>query len=300
MSTTTISIEKSTNGRLSSGGWQQFLYRTFPRASAALLARSFLTPWRRLPRLSGGGARTLSLVVDDTTVTAFVSGTGPLVILCHGWSGSGVQFGRLQQRLLSSGFSVAVFDAPGHGASSGRVANVGQFTRCIEQLARRLGSVHAIVGHSLGGMAAALADTRSVHPQGIVLLAPMPSFDFALDQFQEVAKFDDALRERIAQKVEQVAGIARSEASLDCLLSRAAPSLLVHDARDRRIPVTHSRVLAARFDQLEYVETDGLGHKRLLDDDLVIERVTRFISQLPPCAVSPLDRALAGLERIEF
>src|SRR5690606_5584207 len=125
--------------------WQQVLYRALPRLSAAALTRRFLTPWRRVVPLQGDGAEQFVLGARAPAVTAYVWGSGPVVILCHGWSGGGSQLCALRDRLVDAGYSVAAFDAPAHGGSPGRVTNVGEFTRCIEGLAARLGQVRAVV-----------------------------------------------------------------------------------------------------------------------------------------------------------
>lgn len=254
-------------------------YRVFPGVSARLLVDRFLVPWKRLPSL-GPGVEGQWLEVDEQRVSYDVAGTGPLVILAHGWSGASSQFAELRGALLGAGFRVATFDAPAHGASSGKSSNAGQFGRTIEAVARQHGPALAIVGHSLGGLAAALC-ARALAPAGLVLLAPMPSFDFALDQFQEALRFDDGLRERIAVLVEQRARVLRSAARLEIAFEEGRPALLVHDVLDRRVPVQASRELASRYPSVEYVETDGLGHSKALDDAGIIERIVGFVRALP-------------------
>ncbi len=279
MVSTSISPDKSTNGRFwgDAQPWQQLLFRLLPGVSASLLARRFLTPRRREAALQPDGAQQITLSCSSVPVVAQVWGQGPLVILCHGWCGGAAQVVPMGRRLVAEGFSVAAFDAPAHGGSQGRSTNVGEFTRCIEELAHRLGPVHAIVGHSLGALAAALANQRSVRAQGVALLAPMPSFEFALDQFQLIAGFDDVVREKLATNVERIARVRRQDADLHTLLADSTPALLVHDTDDRSVPVSHARELAANLEQVEYIETRGLGHKRLLNNDAIINRLIAFV-----------------------
>lgn len=302
MSSSVISSEKSTTGRaMSSEPLRRALFGAFPRSSERLLARRFLTPWRRAAPLDGRDARfSRTVSIGGAEIRVHVWGQGPLLILCHGWAGGAVQLSALRSSLLDAGFSVAAFDAPGHGAQRQQTSNAGLFTRAIEAVARELSPVHGIVGHSLGGMAAALASARSVGAQALVLLAPMPSFDFALDQFQAAVGFPDALRERIALRVEGTARVLRRDARLDRLLQDATPTLLVHDASDSRIPVHTSRELARAFAHVEYLETTGLGHRRLLDEPSVSARVVAFLTAHPPAGILPLERALSSLPEFRF
>jgi len=258
-----------------------FVYRAFPGVSSRVLSDRFLLPWKRLPSLHGGERTRVE--VDGQTASYEVTGRGPLVILAHGWSGASGQFTDLRGRLLASGLRVATFDAPAHGSSPGRTTSAAQFMRVIERIASAHGPTHAIVGHSLGGLAAAMS-TESVRPRGLALLAPMPSFDFALDQFQLALRFDDRLRQAVAMRVMRYARFEREQAHVERGLERALPTLLIHDTDDRRIPVSISRTLAQKYDALEYVETAGLGHSRLLADAAVLRRVTDFVVGLGQAA----------------
>jgi len=255
-----------------------WVYRALPGVSARVLSDRFLLPWKRLPSLESGGART-TVRVDGQRASFEVSGQGPLVILAHGWSGASGQFAALRERLLSAGLRVATFDAPAHGSSPGRTTSAAQFMRVIEAIARDHGPTLAVVGHSLGGLAAAMS-SRRVAPKGLVLLSPMPSFDFALDQFQVALRFDDRMREQVAARVQTQAKFERDDARIEHGLAVGAPTLLIHDRDDRRVPVAISRSLAASFRGLDYLETVGLGHSRVLADDAVVTRVTDFLSSL--------------------
>ncbi len=229
-------------------------------------------------RLTAGSERT-TLRVDGQKASFEISGRGPLVILAHGWSGASGQFASLRERLLAAGLRVATFDAPAHGSSPGRTTSAAQFMRVIEHIGHVHGPTFGVVGHSLGALAAAMSVER-VKPIALVLLSPMPSFDFALDQFQTALGFDAQLREKIATRVLAKAKMTRERGQVATGLVDGVHTLLIHDTEDRRIPVEVSRELAARHPQLEYVETTGLGHSRGLIDDGVLDRVTRFFVNL--------------------
>src|SRR5688572_19381239 len=181
----------------SAASFLPLVYRALPGVSCRVLSDRFLLPWKRLPGLKG--SERTSVRVDGQTASFEVTGSGPLVILAHGWSGASGQFADLRQRLLGAGFRVATFDAPAHGSSPGRTTSAAQFMRVIEHIARVHGPTHTVVGHSLGALAASMS-APSVAPKGLVLLSPMPSFDFALEQFQMALRFDDRLRQRVAER----------------------------------------------------------------------------------------------------
>lgn len=262
----------------SAAAFLPYVYRAFPGVSSLVLSDRFLLPWKRLPSLQNGTERR-SVRVDGQTASFEISGSGPLVILAHGWSGASGQFAGLRERLLTDGLRVATFDAPAHGSSPGRTTSAAQFMRVIEHIGHVHGPTFCIVGHSLGALAAAMS-VPHVKPSALVLLAPMPSFDFALDQFQMALGFDGALRKRIADRVLRQVRMTREHAQVETGLSPGLPTLLVHDTDDRRIPVAISRELCERYPTLEYLETRGLGHSRVIDDRAVQERVTAFLAGL--------------------
>jgi pimeloyl-ACP methyl ester carboxylesterase len=221
---------------------------------------------------------------DKIGCVAEVEGHGRLVILAHGWAGAASQFRELKAQLLGSGFRVATFDAPAHGASPGKRSNAGQFARLIAELDRQHGPTLAVVGHSLGGLAAAMSSER-VKPLGLVLICPMPSLEFALDQYQSALGFGACVREQITVRVEREAQVTRDFGNIEYGLATEVATLLIHDETDKIIPVSASRGLKQRFQHLQYLETRGLGHSRLLRDADVLRQVTEFVKRLQAASV---------------
>ena len=74
----------------------------------------------------------------------------PAVILVHGWEGRGSQLGAFVEPLLAAGHRVVAFDAPGHGESTIRHASAVDHAKALAKVARAVGPVHAVIGHSIG------------------------------------------------------------------------------------------------------------------------------------------------------
>ncbi len=125
-----ISMVKSTIVRSQRAPWllpfiragNRALSALAPRLAALRAERMFLTPPRpRRPAgeralIAGAQARTVP-IGDGSHVETWTWGNGPRVLLVHGWGGRGAQLGAFVEPLVSRGFSVVAFDAPGHGAS---------------------------------------------------------------------------------------------------------------------------------------------------------------------------------------
>ena len=92
-------------------------------------------------------------------------GDGPAVYLVHGWGGCRAHLGVFVKPLVEAGNRVIAFDLPSHNASDPGDLAPGRTTivECAEAVGafvRAHGSARAIVAHSLGAKAVALAVAR--------------------------------------------------------------------------------------------------------------------------------------------
>ena len=138
-------------------------------------------------------------------------GQGPVVYLVHGWGGCRAHLGVFVKPLVAAGHRVIAFDLPAHNDSDAGVLAAGRthLVECAEAVSafiRTHGPARAIVAHSLGAKAAALALTDGAEIERLVFLAPMGDFDFYLDMFAERHGFGprvrDGLHRRLAQRIE--------------------------------------------------------------------------------------------------
>jgi pimeloyl-ACP methyl ester carboxylesterase len=83
-------------------------------------------------------------------------GEGPSVLLVYGWGGHAARLTHFVVPLVEAGFGVIAFDAPAHGHSSGSLATLPDFVEAIGVVAPLARPV-AVIGHSMGAAAAALA-----------------------------------------------------------------------------------------------------------------------------------------------
>ena len=93
---------------------------------------------------------------------AWTLGSGPPVLLVHGYAGRGVQMAALAGVVAAQGFRAVFFDAGGHGDA--RIEKVGfsTFIADTREIVERIGEpLHAMVGHSAGGLA--MMRARAIH-----------------------------------------------------------------------------------------------------------------------------------------
>lgn len=223
----------------------------------------------RSPRWQGGHAR----------VAAWRWGLGPTVLLVHGWEGRGSQLGAFVEPLVAAGLSVVAFDAPAHGDSSGQRLYLTDLADAVADVAASVGPLHAIVAHSFGAAAVLLAGQRhGLDVARNALISPNVLIDDAVARFAQTLALDADERRRFEQALVASSGVDLETLHLDQLIEgRDAGMLVVHDREDREVPLRHGDQLAASWPNAQLVLTEGLGHRKILRDPAVIERVVAFV-----------------------
>ncbi len=203
-------------------------------------------------------------------------GSGPAVLLVHGWGSNAGRLTPFVDGLLGAGFGVAAFDAPGHGASPGRFASLPEFVEALGLVARSVSPV-AYIGHSLGAAACALALSAGLPGRAAVLLSPPADPAAFTRRYARWMRLPPAAAEVMRRRLE-----GRYGAPLESyrLVERrpGVPTLILHDRRDLRISIADARAIASSWPDTELVETRALGHHRILKDRAVHRRAARFLA----------------------
>ncbi|NIP80023.1 MAG: alpha/beta fold hydrolase, partial [Gemmatimonadetes bacterium] len=157
------------------GASLRILAAAAPGRADRLLARRFLTPRRRRtlpPDIPGVPAERELVRHERESLAVWHWGAGPDVLLAHGWESSAATWAALVPRLVAAGYRVTAFDMPAHGISTGRRTSVLGMAAAIRTVADTLGPLAAVIGHSAGATAAALAAGDGLKAGRCVLLAP--------------------------------------------------------------------------------------------------------------------------------
>ena len=206
-------------------------------------------------------------------------GQGPTVLLVHGWGSRGARLASFIEPLTRAGRSVVAFDAPGHGASAGRLSSLPQFIAAIEVVARRFGPIEAVVAHSMGGAATTLAMGRGLPVGRAVFLAPVADPAGYSERFAEIVGLEPAMLDRMKAKIEQRFGSRWEEFDVIAAARKmTAPLLVFHDPADRDVDWKDGAAIKAAWPGSELVSTEGLGHRRIVHDAAVVARAIAFLS----------------------
>jgi pimeloyl-ACP methyl ester carboxylesterase len=207
----------------------------------------------------------------------------PAVILVHGWEGRGSQLASFVPSLLDAGLRVVTFDAPGHGDSPLSRASVVEHARALVSVARAVGPVHAVVGHSVGGAAALLATELGLDAaRYAVIAAPIGPSAFAAS-FARMLGMEGTTKERMFARLERRYGIRMDDLDSRHHASRLdKPLLVVHDKEDSVVPWHAGDAIAAAAKHGRLRTTTGLGHRAILRSPDVIEEVVSFVQEGAP------------------
>ncbi|MDP2134101.1 MAG: alpha/beta fold hydrolase [Sulfuritalea sp.] len=205
----------------------------------------------------------------------------PVVVLMHGWGGRGTQLQALVVPLLERGYSVAAFDAPGHGMTGGEESSLPHFVQALNAVLDHLGSVHAIIGHSVGAAVTAMIMAQRPAIGRAILIAPPASLIASSRRIAAALQWPEALRAAMQRGIEQRFGISWNDFEAE-RTGGVQPLLVIHDRHDREVPLAEGMRHLRRWPHVRLMETSGLGHRRLLDDPAVIAAAVDFIVGVRP------------------
>jgi len=203
----------------------------------------------------------------------------PAVLLVHGWGGRATQMRRFVAHLTAAGFHVITYDQPAHGLSDGKLTGLPDFADVLIQLARHHGNVRALITHSLGGPAAAIALARGLPAERVVLISPPSDLVGYSRRFARWLALPERVRRSMQAAIEERFGVRWSELEI----ARIAPllhaeALVIHDKQDMQVPWKQGAALARHWPGARLMSTRGLGHGRILEDDAVTRAAVDFIA----------------------
>lgn len=203
----------------------------------------------------------------------------PAVLLAHGWGGHAAQLRAFVQPLLADGYRVIAYDQPAHGLSEGRLTGLPDFAGAIGAVAAWHGNVRHVIAHSLGGVAAALALSRGLPLQRVVLVSPPSDLVGFSRRFAHWLWIPERVRRAMQSAIEERFGVRWSEFELPRIAPRLrAPALVIHDRGDTMVPWQQGAALAQAWPEARLLTTEGLGHGRILEDPQVTRAALDFIT----------------------
>ena len=200
------------------------------------------------------------------------------VLLVHGWSGLGTQLFKIADALLKKGYATISFDAPAHGKSPGNSSIMLEFIASIFELEKQFGPFEIAIGHSLGGMAVLNAVKSGFQTDKIVVIGSGDIVQDIIDDFIKKLQLQPLislkLRDYFENKYKEAMdnySAFKAAATIDL------PILVIHDEHDYEVPVKAGINIHKHVKNGEILLTQGLGHRKILGDASVIQKIIEFI-----------------------
>ncbi|HEX6915766.1 MAG TPA: alpha/beta fold hydrolase [Chitinophagaceae bacterium] len=276
-------------------GYYKTKFRALSVISPELAARSafrlFCTPYSGKPRRKTPpvfeNAESVGFALNEVRLQGWrwkpLQYRGKKVLIVHGFDSCSYRFEQYIAPLNHQGFEVVAFDAPGHGNSGGKTINALAYAQAILKAEAMFGEFYAIIAHSLGGLAAALA-FEQLDRQGqrrLVLLAPTTETDTAIQNFFRMVQVPEKTKSAFQQVIEQVGKQPVRHFSVNRAIRNIhAPVLWIHDEEDRICPYADTLPVQERRQQnVEFYITRGLGHSGIYRHHTVFEKVMSFLRE---------------------
>jgi pimeloyl-ACP methyl ester carboxylesterase len=185
---------------------------------------------------------------------------------------------------------VLAFDGPSHGHSlkdgQKQRSNLFEFCRAISTVASNMRPLYAVVGHSLGAVAAAFTvaghasiANHKISAERLVLISSPANIARVVEHFCRTHGLEERATE-LAQGLERNFNFSIAEYVVPLALKKVEASiLLVHDEHDEEIPLADAVSLKDSCDHARLVVTQGAGHQRILANRVMIRAVKNFLTE---------------------
>lgn len=256
----------------------------FPSLAAKVAIELFLTPGSANRRAEEHELlKTAKELQFSSGCIGHSWGEGPVVFLCHGWGSRGTRFFNLIPHIVAQGYKVVVWDAPAHGFSPGKKTHLPMIAQSLDDDLRdsKLEPV-AFVGHSMGGVI--LGVMQKYHrqlPGKIVIVASPTRIRKVFERFFAMIKLSPKAQQIFTTTVEIKSGYSFDDLSLvNCDLGKTTQALVLHDTDDSEVPYSDFLALQEQWDKSIFETTEDLGHRRILDDLSVINKIVDYLGKV--------------------
>lgn len=264
----------------------KFLQAVSPSLTTKFAAKLFTTPIRhKLPKRElhmerESVQKSIAVTEIQKEIVVYEYGkSNKKILLVHGWSGRGTQLVKIADELLKMGYMTISFDAPAHGKSKGNSSIMIEFIASILEIEKQYGPFEFAIGHSLGGMSVLNAIKQNFQVKKAVIIGSGDIIQDIIDDFihklQLRPEFGIKLRNHFEAKF---GGKMDDYSAYKAAEKTEVPVLIIHDKDDDDVSVKAAYNIQKHLKQSEIMITEGLGHRKILGDEAVIQKIKEFIS----------------------
>ncbi len=263
------------------------LERFVPWLANQYFIKIFFTPLRyKVPEKEKGireQAENFNVWIPGKRIQCYSWGSGPVVLLVHGWAGRASQFRKIIEALVAEGFRVVGFDGPAHGNSEGRSTHIREFEEVFHKIYAITEIPVTIISHSFGGGAVLYAAMNGLPIKKIINIASPSIGDEIIDTYLRAIGgswktgkfFKEYFKTKYGRTFDEFTALHAIKN-----IVQVVDVLLVHDEDDRDVIIRHAEEFVKVYPRAILHRTKGLGHTRILKDEEVIARCVTFIQEI--------------------
>ncbi|WP_298534286.1 alpha/beta hydrolase [uncultured Algibacter sp.] len=205
------------------------------------------------------------------------SGNKESVLLLHGWDSNSFRWEDLIELLKQYDYNIITMDAPAHGASGSKIFNAPLYSKCINEVVNKY-QPGIIIGHSVGGTAAAIALTnyKLSSVKKLVLLGAPSNLDISVSNYVRIMNYNTKVHKAINHYYLKHFNHLPSYYCVENFYKDIRPKgLIIHDRRDNIISYKEALDIHRVYKNSELIKTVGLGHR--LKSDKVYQNILDFL-----------------------
>ncbi|RRA96199.1 alpha/beta hydrolase family protein [Paenimyroides viscosum] len=201
------------------------------------------------------------------------------VLLVHGWNGRGTQLVSIAKAFKELNYTIISFDAPGHGNSPKSASNMKDFIEAIFELDKKHNGFDVMIGHSLGGMSVINSLGRGLQTDKAVIIGSGNTTKAITEDFLNTISMSKKITPVLINLFERKYNDKMNNYDVaEKALKVYVPVLIIHDKNDKDVPFTAAEAISANLQNNELLITTGLGHRKILGDEKVIEKIIQFVT----------------------
>lgn len=205
-------------------------------------------------------------------------GANKTILLAHGWESNVARWKNLIAILQEHNYNIIALDAPAHGNSGSDTFNAFLYSEFINVVAQTY-KPEIIIGHSVGGMASIFFQKKHQISslKKMILLGAPNAFKDIFDNYTNLLNYnskvitalEDLVLKRFGKPYNTISTAEDSE-------SIYVDGLIIHDKKDRIIPINDSEAIHKNLKNSKLIQTSGYGHS--LNNDVVHNHILEFIN----------------------
>ena len=222
----------------------------------------------------------LTLPESGKEIVVYENKFGPKkVLLVHGWNGRGTQLVSIAKAFKELNYTIISFDAPGHGKSPKTTANMKHFIEAVFELDKKYNGFDVMIGHSLGGMSVINSLGRGLQTDKAVIIGSGNTTKAITEDFLGTIGMKQKLTPTLINLFERKYKDKMTNYDVaDQALKVNVRVLIIHDKNDKDVPFTAAEAISKNLENNELLITTGLGHRKILGDEKVIEKIVQFVT----------------------